>query len=845
MPKSKTPLDPNHDPHAAREAARYDNPIPSREFIIAHLEQRGEPASHMELCTDLLLFDADAQFALERRLEAMTRDGQLMSNRRGVYGLVNKMDLLKGRIVGNKDGFGFLIPEDKSGDLFLSPRQMQKVFDGDTVLARVSGVDQRGRREGKIVEILERKTDQLVGRYYAESGIGMVMPHSKRITQEILIPAGKHKKAKDGDFVVVKITQFPQERHKATGEVLEVLGDVSKPGMEIEVALRTHEIPNEWPREVTQEMKHFPKAVDGDKEREGRVDLRKLPFVTIDGEDAKDFDDAVCCQHKRGKGFNLYVAIADVSHYVKINSALDSEAQIRGNSVYFPGHVIPMLPEHLSNGLCSLKPKEDRLVMVCELEISASGAIQNFCFYEGIIHSHARLTYTEVAAMLQTPKTDAEKLLQQRITARYKELLPELKNLYALYKQLLQARTERGAMDFETVETRIVFSEQRRIKEIIPVERNDAHRLIEECMLCANVAAAELLQKAKLPALYRVHEGPSEEKLGKLYDFLRSLGIGINRKARPTPKDYKLILDKLKDRPDRSLLQTMVIRSLMQAVYQPTNLGHFGLGFAAYTHFTSPIRRYPDLLVHRAIRYLIRSNKTTEGVLRSGKVATLKRGDIYPYKSDDFEAMGVQLSMTERRADAATYDVLNWLKCEYMQGRIGEEFAGIVTTVTSFGLFVELSDIYIEGLVHVTALTNDYYHFDAASQTLTGERSGLCFRMGDQVRVVVSKVDLDDRKIDLQLIDSTASKGTGRALPQRTRQGSKPDGKQAAKGKAQGKGRSKGKPHDKNPQVKQPQPKQAQGKQPPRKQAQEKKFQENPPKTEDGQQSSGRRRRRR
>jgi ribonuclease R len=770
MPKSKAPPDPNHDPFAAREASRYENPIPSREFIIAHLEQRGEPASHIDLCTELLLFDADAQHALERRLEAMTRDGQLMSNRRGVYGLVNKMDLIKGRIMGNKDGFGFVIPEDNSGDLYLAPRQMQKVFDGDTVLARVSGMDKRGRREGKIVEVLERKTDQFVGRYYAESGIGMVMPHSKRITQEILIPPKKHKKANDGDFVVVKITQWPHEHHKATGEVIEVLGDVSKPGMEIEVALRTHDIPYEWPPEVTAAMKRFPAKVDGNKEQDVRVDLRKLPFVTIDGEDAKDFDDAVCCERKRGKGFTLYVAIADVSHYVQVNSALDTEAQLRGNSVYFPGHVIPMLPEHLSNGLCSLKPKEDRLVMVCEMEISQEGEIESYIFYEGIIHSHARLTYTEVAAMLQTPKTDAETLLHQRISAKYQAVLPHLKHLYALYKQLLQARMERGALDFETVETRIIFSEQRRIKEIIPVERNDAHRLIEECMLCANVAAAELLETAKLPALYRVHEGPSAEKLEKLYDFLRGIGIGLNRKSKPTPRDYRLILDKLKDRPDQKLLQTLVIRSLMQAVYQPTNLGHFGLGFEAYAHFTSPIRRYPDLLVHRAIRYLIRNPKHEDGVLRVGRTEPLKRADIYPYKPADLELLGTQLSATERRADTATYDVVNWLKCEYMQDKIGEEFAGIVTTVTSFGLFVELTDVYVEGLVHVTALTNDYYHFDTANQTLTGERSGLCFRLGAAVRVVVARVVLDERKIDLQLLDGAPAKGVGRALPKRKRE---------------------------------------------------------------------------
>jgi ribonuclease R len=784
MPKSKAPPDPNHDPFAEREASRYENPIPSREFIIAHLEQRGEPTSHIDLCKELLLFDAVAQQALEKRLEAMTRDGQLMSNRRGVYGLVNKMDLVKGRVTGNKDGFGFVIPEDKSGDLYLAPRQMQKVFDGDTVLARVSGVDRRGRREGKIVEVLERKTDQFVGRYYCESGIGLVMPHSKRITQEILIPGKRPKGANDGDFVVVKITQWPHEHIKATGQVTEILGDISKPGMEVEVAMRSHDIPHEWPKEVTAQMRPYPPAVDGDKEKTHRADMRRFPFVTIDGEDAKDFDDAVCCQRKRGKGFTLYVAIADVSHYVPVNSPLDVEAQVRGNSVYFPGHVIPMLPEHLSNGLCSLKPKEDRLVMVCEMEISLAGEIESYEFYEGIIHSHARLTYTEVAAMLQTPKTEVETLLQQRISAKYTTLLPHLKSLYALYKQLLQARMQRGALDFETVETRIIFSEQRRIKEIIPVERNDAHRLIEECMLCANVATAELLEKAKLPVLYRVHEGPSAEKLEKLYDFMRSIGIGLNRKAKPTPQDYRLILDKLKDRPDRQLLQTLVIRSLMQAVYQPTNLGHFGLGYEAYTHFTSPIRRYPDLLVHRAIRFLIRNPKQEEGVKKFGKAPALKRQDIYPYKHADLELLGTLLSATERRADAATYDVVNWLKCEYMQDKIGEEFAGIVTAVTNFGLFVELTDVYVEGLIHVTALTNDYYHFDASSQTLTGERTGLSFRLGAQVRVVVSRVDVDERKIDLQLLDAPgASKGPGRAIPKRSK------GKEAPKHKNKEPGR--------------------------------------------------------
>ena len=786
MPKSRKPVtelpDPNQDPFAEREASRYENPIPSREFILEHLEKRGEPASHLELCTELLLFDAVAQDALLRRLGAMTRDGQLISTRNGMFGLINKMDLIKGVIQGNKDGFGFVIPEDGSDDLYLSPHQMSAVFDGDTVLAKQSGMDRRGRREGRIVKVLERKTSQFVGRFYSDQGIGVVIPHNKRITNEILIPPKLHKKAKDGDFVVVQVTQFPHGHHKATGEVLEILGDVSTPGMEIELALRVHNIPHEWPAAVLEEMKRYPARVDGDKEPH-RIDLRDKPFVTIDGEDAKDFDDAVFCERRRGKGYTLYVAIADVSHYVQIGSALDAEAQVRGNSVYFPGHVIPMLPEHLSNGLCSLKPKEDRLVMVCELDISLHGDIEEYCFYEGIIHSKARLTYTEVAAMLQPPKSDTEKLLQQRVSEKHKALLPHLKELYSLYKQLLLVRAERGALDFETVETRIVFSDQRRIKEIIPVERNDAHRLIEECMLCANVASADLLQDARLPALYRVHEGPSEEKLKNLYDFLREIGIALPRKAKPTPQDYAQILQKLKDRPDRALLQTLVIRSLMQAVYQPANLGHFGLGYEAYTHFTSPIRRYPDLLVHRAIRYLIRSGRPQAGVLPAENATKLKRGDIYPYKLPDLETLGLQCSQSERRADAATWDVINWLKCEYMQNRVGDEFAGVVIGVTNFGLFVELTDVYVEGLVHVTALTNDYYHFDSVSHTLTGERSGLCFRLGDQVRVVVARVDLDERKIELQLKSGgTAGSGPGRALPQRERGKARGNGKPGAEG---------------------------------------------------------------
>jgi len=757
------------DPHAAREASRYDNPIPSREFILQHLEDRGKPIVHLELCTELLLFDAESQEALRRRLNAMARDGQLIENRGGAFGLVRKMDLIKGVIQGNKEGFGFVIPDEGGEDLFLSPNQMRKVFDGDKVLARVSGTDKRGRLEGKIVEVLERKRHQFVGRFYRESGVGVVIPHNRRIAQEILIPPKKHKNAKDGDFVVVDITKFAHDHVKSTGVVSEVLGDVAKPGMEIEVAIRAHEIPRIWPKGIISELNKIAKQADSSKEVEQRIDLRDLPFVTIDGEDAKDFDDAVYCQRQRGKGWDLYVAIADVSHYVDVDSALDHEAQQRGNSVYFPGHVIPMLPEDLSNGLCSLRPNEDRLVMVCKMDIDREGNITAYKFCEGIIHSHARLTYTEVAAMLEPAKTNTDKRLQQRIQEKHHRILADLKTLYALYKVLHKSRHQRGALDFESTETRIIFSEKKKIKEIIPVERNDAHRIIEECMLCANVCSAEFLLHSKLPALYRVHPGPNEEKVTKLYDFLRGIGIGLPRKQKPTPSDYQLILERLKNRPDRHLLQIMVIRSLMQAVYQPQNAGHFGLGFEAYTHFTSPIRRYPDLLVHRAIRYLIRGGKYKQHTLTINGNTRIPRQNIYPYRLADLENLGQELSLTERRADAATYDVIDWLKCEYIKEHIGEEFSGTVATVTSFGLFVQLDDVFVEGLVHVTALQNDYYHYDATAHTLTGERSGYQYQMGDKVRVIVARVDLDDKKIDLQLIAEKNGQRKAKTIPKRQR----------------------------------------------------------------------------
>ncbi|AQZ35166.1 ribonuclease R [Pseudomonas sp. LPH1] len=761
------------DPEAAREAEKYDNPIPSRELILSHLAERGAPASREQLIEEFGLHTEDQLEALRRRLRAMERDGQLIYTRRGTYAPVDKLDLICGRISGHRDGFGFLVPDDGSDDLFLSPAQMRLVFDRDRALVRVAGFDRRGRREGGIVEVIERAHESIVGRYYEENGIGFVVADNPKIQQEVLVTPGRTAGARIGQFVEIKITHWPTTRFQPQGDIVEVIGNYMAPGMEIDVALRSYDIPHVWPEAVVKEARKLKPEVE-EKDKEKRIDLRHLPFVTIDGEDARDFDDAVYCEKNSSRwklfsgGWKLYVAIADVSHYVKVGSALDAEAVERGNSVYFPERVVPMLPEELSNGLCSLNPHVDRLAMVCEMTMSKSGQMVDYKFYEAVIHSHARLTYNKVSLMLEDPKSSEGKSLR----SEYKEVLPHLNQLYALYQVLVAARHERGAIDFETQETRIIFGTDRKIDEIRPTQRNDAHKLIEECMLAANVATARFMQDHEIPSLYRVHDGPPPERLEKLKAFLGELGLSLQRgksKDGPSPKDYQRLLESIRERPDYHLIQTVMLRSLSQAVYSAQNEGHFGLNYEAYTHFTSPIRRYPDLLVHRAIRSVVRSKRDTKHVERAG-AAIMPKARIYPYDEATLEKLGEQCSMTERRADEATRDVVNWLKCEFMQDRVGETFAGVITAVTGFGIFVELRDIYVEGLVHVTALPADYYHFDPVHHRLSGERSGRSFRLGDSVEVKVMRVDLDERKIDFELSQDKAGKGDD------ARRGGKPSG---------------------------------------------------------------------
>ncbi|MCA1788755.1 MAG: ribonuclease R, partial [Thioalkalivibrio sp.] len=665
--------------------------------------------------------------ALRRRLRAMERDGQLLCNRRGGYLPVEQADLLRGRVIGHPDGFGFLVPDDQSADLFLSPRQMRGVLHGDRVLGRVMGVDHRGRREGGIIEILERGSEQVVGRIRIEDGVGVVTPDNKRITHDILIPPDGLGAAGDDQIVVVRIRPQASRKARLRGEVVEVLGEHMAPGMEIDIAIRAHGLPFHWPDDVTAAADRFGAEVPA-AARKGRLDLRKKPLVTIDGADARDFDDALYCE-ETDNGWRLWVAIADVSHYVDRDGALDKEARKRGTSVYFPKQVIPMLPEVLSNGLCSLNPDVERLCMVCEMEIGKRGALRSFGFHEGVMRSHARLTYTQVAAML----VDGDEVLRKQ----HAKLLPHLERLHAVFKVLNAARNRRGAIDFDSTETRIEFGPERKIERIVPVERTDAHRLVEECMIAANVSAAKFLKKHKVPALYRIHDQPPTEKIDDLRDFLSGVGLTLDGGDEPTPAHYSAVLRAAVDRPDKQLIQTVVLRSLSQAVYGPGLSGHFGLALDDYAHFTSPIRRYPDLLVHRGIRH----------VLRSGKAAG------FAYSHSDMETLGEHCSMAERRADDATRDAIAWLKAEYMEDKVGDVFDGVVSGVTGFGLFVEIVDVFIDGLVHVTSLDNDFYHFDPIRHRLTGERGGRTFRIGDRLKVQVTRVSLDDRKIDLRLVD--------------------------------------------------------------------------------------------
>ncbi|MGI4813848.1 MAG: ribonuclease R [Janthinobacterium lividum] len=780
MPRSRAPR-PDSKPSTNRETAidtpssKFAYPVPSREEILAVVRATDEALTANDIADALSVKQEEVDGFL-KRVAAMERDGQLRVTPAGAYQLGNPAGFIAGRVQGHRDGFGFLIRDDGGEDLFLPVAAMQKVMHGDRVLARTGGHDRRGRQEGHIVEVTERANRRVIGRLLSENGVTVVAPEDKRIAHDILVVGNAVGNAKVGQVVSVELTDYPSRHSQPVGRVVEVLGEIDDPGMEIEIAVRKYGVPHHFSDAAARQAKQLPDEVRAADLRY-RVDLRDVPMVTIDGEDARDFDDAVYCEPVpvgKGQGFRLIVAIADVSHYVQPNDALDVDALERSTSVYFPRRVIPMLPERLSNGLCSLNPHVDRCVLVCDAVITARGEIKAYQFYPAVIHSAARLTYTEVAAVLSNTKGPE--------AARRAALLPHLQNLYSIYKALLQARQKRGAIDFETTETYIVCNAQGKIEQIVPRTRNEAHKLIEECMLAANVCAADFLKRNKHPGLFRVHAGPSEEKLANLRDFLRGLGLSLGGGVTPHASDYSALIAQIRVRPDAALLQTMLLRSMQQAVYSPENVGHFGLAYEAYAHFTSPIRRYPDLLTHRSIRAILSRSRyvpepSPKVVLNqsvSPKARALQRADAAKRSATDepkrstpelavWEALGLHCSANERRADEASRDVEAWLKCYFMRDKLGDEFGGTISGVASFGIFVQLDSLFIEGLVHVTELGSDYFQYDEVRNELRGERTGIRYKLTDRVRIQVGRVDIDARKIDFRLVTDKPLKGV---LPQ-------------------------------------------------------------------------------
>jgi len=747
---------------SAEDKQKYSHPIPNRDFIAGLLKDYNKPLSIPQLMNQLdLSCDAESK-ALKNRLRAMERDGQIDFNRRSKqYRLIQENDLVTGRVIGHREGFGFLARDDGGKDLFLSKSQMLKLFDKDQVQVRITGIDQRGREQASLVKVLERHTSQIVGQLYCHESNFYVIAENDRIAHEIDIDPQHLKGAESGQYVVVTLTDYPCDKYNAYGQITEILGNAHDPNIEIDVIMRELGIPHAWPKDVLGDANCLGHDVSkADKQQ--RVDLRALPFVTIDGDDAKDFDDAVYCEALSDGGWKLFVAIADVSHYVRPNSPLDKEAQTRGTSVYFPGRVVPMLPEALSNGLCSLNPNVDRLVMACEITIDNSGQMRDYCFSEAIIHSHARLTYSQVNAVLNKPDTK----LGKNTIRQYANLVPHIHVLYQLYTALSKARSERGSIDFDTQEVQFKFDQKRKVNAIIPIQRNEAHMLIEECMLCANVATAQFLQKLKLPALYRNHKGPQTKKLESLRAYLAEKGLQLQGGDKPTPKDYDQLMASIKQRVDAGAIQSMVLRSLSQAEYSADNQGHFGLAYSSYAHFTSPIRRYPDLLVHRAIRSVIRSQesggiirrlfKTVTGVGMDPvqRLNTSWQSDAvnnYPYGKACMINFGEQCSQLSRRADKASWDVEAWLKCDYMRNAVGDTFKGKIASVTQFGLFIELDGTGIEGLLHISDLKNDYYQFNQDKQCLSGERSNKKYTIGDRISVKIVRVDMEQKKIEFSL----------------------------------------------------------------------------------------------
>ncbi len=704
----------------------YKHPIPSENKLIDFLTEEGKPLKAEAILKAFGLKGQRMRSLLADKLYAMVRAGQILENRRGEFCLTAKLDLVTGTVTGHRDGFGFVIRDDGGpDDVYLSAREMRSLFDGDRVAIRVAGLDRRGRAEGELVDVLERGTREVTGQFIRERGIGLVIPDNSKITHRILIPRKEWGNAKPGQMVVAEILDYPTRIEQATGRIINVIGSPGDKGIATDIAIHSHAIPDKWPRTVLNEIEEYGDKVLP-KAKQGRTDLRDVDLLTIDGADARDFDDAVFCE-RSGSGWRLLVAIADVSHYVQVGTALDTEAVRRGTSVYFPDRVVPMLPEVLSNGLCSLNPKVDRLCMVCDMQVNTEGKVTRSTFFEGLMRSKARLTYSQVNELLTGhSKTSVPKALHKPVL-----------ELHALYKALAQARGRRGAIEIDMPQTKYVLNDDGEIDRIEVVPRNDAHRLIEECMIAANVQAARFLKRHRIPGLYRVHARPDPDRFDELRLFLVSLGLKVSHSEHVQPRDFTKIIRQTADRPDATAIMMTMLRSLTHAEYSPTNIGHFGLALESYAHFTSPIRRYPDLLVHRAIRHIVGGGKPGR----------------FDYSGRDMERLGTITSAHEKRAEEATREVEAWLKCQYMEQHLGDEFDGVITGVTNFGVFVQITSLLTDGLVHVTSLSNDYYKYDPGTQSLVGERTGKTFRLGEAMRVKVQRVDMETRRIDFRPVE--------------------------------------------------------------------------------------------
>jgi ribonuclease R len=721
----------------------YKHPIPSKNDLLDMLTDVGKPIKAEPILQAYGLKGQRMRSLLIERLQDMVKAGQILENRRGEFCLTAKLDLVTGKVSGHRDGFGFVVRDDgEPDDIFLSAREMRSLFDGDRVAIRIVGDDHRGRSQGELVDVLERGTSEVAGQFIKERGIGIVIPDNAKLSHRILIPKDEVANAKHGDMVVAEILDFPTHVEQATGRITTIIGVPGEKGIATEIAIHSHGIPFKWPDAVSKEVKDFGTDVPDDA-KHGRTELREVDLITIDGADARDFDDAVFCR-KAENGWRLLVAIADVAHYVNVGSALDKEAIVRGTSVYFPDRVVPMLPEVLSNGLCSLNPKVDRLCMVCDMRVSPSGEVTKATFFEGVMKSKARLTYSQVGDFLSgESKTSVPSQLQGSV-----------RDLHDLYTAFAKQRRRRGAIEIDLPQTKFKLNDDGEIDRIEVVPRNDAHRLIEECMIAANVEAAKFLKKNKIPGLYRVHPKPDPDRFNDFRLYLVSLGLKVPHPDHVEPRHFTQLIEQIKDRPDSAAITMAMLRSLTHAEYSPENVGHFGLALESYAHFTSPIRRYPDLLVHRAIRHIVRGGKP-------GK---------YDYGPKEMERLGAITSAHEKRAEEATRDVEAWLKCQYMEGHLGEEFDGVITGVTNFGVFVQITELMTDGLVHVTSLANDYYKYDAGSQRLVGERSGHAYSLGEEMRIRVQRVDMETRKIDFRpVVEEVPGAGNGKSTGRQKR----------------------------------------------------------------------------